>query len=85
VRLAEGGRDDYLLLNANGNGNEDEERDVDGSLLEARGGASRWKRHFRVVFASWAEGVDGGEGVEVEIGKEGMRSVRSYVRASGVA
>jgi len=80
VRLAEGGRDDYLLLNANssgnGDGNGDAERDTDGSLLEARGGASRWKRHFRVVFAAWAEGVDGSEGVEVEIGKEGIRSVR---------
>lgn len=76
MRLAEGGRDDYLLLNTHGNRNEGEDRDTDGSLLEARGGASRWKRHFRVVFAAWAEGVDGGEGVEVEIGKEGMRSVR---------
>lgn len=76
MRLAEGGRDDYLLLNANGNGNGNEDEDVDGSLLDTRGGASRWKRHFRVVFAAWAEGVDGGEGIEVEIGREGMRSVR---------
>lgn len=59
VRVKEGGKDDYELLSREG-GEE---------------GASRWRRWFRIAFCAWAPGVDGERGVEVEIGKEGLRSL----------
>lgn len=60
ITLAPGGRDEYSLLNGEA-----------GVGM----GASRWQRHFRVVFSAWAGAVDGRRGVEVEIGREGIRSV----------
>jgi len=60
ITLAPGGMHDYKLLNG------------EAGLGT---GASRWQRHFRVVFSAWAGGVDGRRGVEVEIGREGLRSL----------
>jgi DNA repair protein RAD57 len=59
VRVKDGGRDDYELLSKEG-GEE---------------GASRWRRWCRIAFCAWAPSVDGERGVEVEIGREGLRSV----------